>query len=452
LPAHLGGQRIDTPSPVRAPQGDWGALLTFLPFFWPKDSRATRVRVVAGMLLMGTTAGLSALAPLLFASAVDALSRQLGAAAVLPTALLVGYGLVFMLTRVFSETRWIVVRPVAQLVHTAIKCKAYEHIHGLGLRFHLTHKSGQLIETINRGVGATGQLVYGILLTVVPVVLDVGVVAVVLVVWLDPIYAAIVVVTFVTYGVALIVGAEKHRPHQRRAIAKWQEMYAQAVDSLINHETVKYFTAEDRIVARVNATAAEHEALVRIPMRWRLITEVIPSLIMGSGFIVMMWVAGRLVMAGELTIGSLVLVNAYLLQVLLPFERISQLYRDTKQAMINIEGLMGLFAERPDVADAAHAAPLPAGGGGIEFRGVSFAYDPRRPILDEISFPRPRRQHRRPSGCQRGRQDHRRTSVVPLLRAGGRANPGGRPRRARLIARVAARGHWRGAAGHGAVQ
>ncbi len=368
---------------ARASKGDWHALVQFLPLFWPQD-RGTRARLIGGGALMALTSGLGVLAPLLFATAVDALAADNVAAA--PVALLLGYALVFTLARTFAELRWIIIGPAGPMIRANITQAVYEHVHRLGLAFHLSRKTGQFAEVISRGLNASDHFVFGQLLQVAPLVLDVIVVAAVLLTRLDAVYMVTVLATFVAYAVALIVGAEKHRPLQRRAVELWNDGYGQAIDGLLNQETVKYFGAEQRTVARLDAAFGHYEDVSRVALRVRTITTVIPVLIMGAGFTGLLWHAGRQVSAGELTVGGLVLVNAYLLQVLLPLERMAQMYRDAKQALINVEQLMAIFDEVPDVADAAEALALPAGGGELEFRGVSFAYDPRRPILHDISF------------------------------------------------------------------
>ena len=276
--------------------------------------------------------------------------------------------------------------PLDQSVRGAITFAAFERVHELGLRFHLSRKTGQLVDVINRGIGAAWQMIFGVLMTLVPVVLDLTVVAVVLVSRFDAIYALIIVATAIAYGVSLVVGAEKLRPYMRKANDEWSEIWGQAVDGLLNYETVKYFNAEIATARRLDESIRKYERTSGISLRVRIVTALIPIAIVCSGFTVIMFLAGHEAATGAITIGGFIVVHAYLYTALLPLERIAQLYRDTKQAVISTEALMKLFAESPDIRDAADAIPLPAGPGAISFRDVSFAYEERRPILQDVSF------------------------------------------------------------------
>ena len=367
-----------------APAGDLQALRTFLPFFWPKNARTTRLRLVAAIVLMAVTAGLGALSPLIFAKAVDALSGQ--QAAFLPAALLIGYGVVFATGRALMELRWIIVGPFDQSVRGNITHAGFERVHQLGLRFHLSRKTGKLVDVINRGIGAAWQFIFGILMTLVPVVLDLAVVAFVMQTFFDAIYALLIVVTAIVYVSSLVIGAERHRPYQRKAVDEWGEIWGHAVDGLLNYETVKYFNAEDATVRRLDSAIRTYERTCAVALNVRIVTTLIPIAILGAGFTAMIWLAGRQALAGEITVGGLILVNTYLLQVLLPLENAGQTYRDTKQALVNLEQFVTLLHEPAEVVDAPSARLLPHGPGSIRFAGVSFAYDPRRPILHDVSF------------------------------------------------------------------
>jgi ATP-binding cassette, subfamily B, heavy metal transporter len=203
---------------------------------------------------------------------------------------------------------------------------------------------------------------------------------------LDGVFAAVLMVTIVLYGVALVVGSEWLRAHQRKAVAEGAVAHGKAVDSLLNYETVKYFGNEDHVAERYDQSLARVEGLTVRALTFRSLTGMVfvSILALGTGAILLLAV-GR-VGAGAMTVGELVLVNTYLLQLTRPLDRLGQLYRSIKQAFVDLEQLMALLAERPEVQDAPDAVPLPEGPGAVAFERVSFAYDPARPILEGIDF------------------------------------------------------------------
>ena len=362
------------------------AFAEFLHFVWFRNDAATRVRIVLSILLIGATAGLQTLAPLVFATAVDALSEDVPVGVALPVALLVGYGLVFTLSRALVEVRYIAMFPVVNRVLHNLTRVSFAHVHSLGLEFHLSRRTGQLAEIIGRSRGAVSTIVSNALMSVLPLVGEFVIVAGVLLYRFDPAYTVVILVTFVLYGIALIVGAEKHGAMQREAILRHNKIMGRTFDNLFNYETVKYFGTERMVARDLDEALRDYEAFQLRTTWWRTITGIITVVIMGGGLTLMIWMAGRQTVADEMTVGGLVLVNAYLLQVVLPLDRVAQIYRDTKLALIDMEKLIDLLHQAPDMVDDVSATPLPDGPGGIEFRDVSFAYDARRPILDGISF------------------------------------------------------------------
>lgn len=175
-------------------------------------------------------------------------------------------------------------------------------------------------------------------------------------------------------------------PLQRSTNAQFTLAHGKAVDSLFNYETIKYFGSERRVMDSIAQQLAKWRAVGLQHYRWRTISGLLPAAVLGVGLTLMMWMAAGQALSGEITVGGLILVNTYLLQTLLPLENAGQTYRDAKQALVHLEQFVTLLQEPSEVVDAPAARPLPDGPGAIRFRNVSFAYDPRRPILHGVSF------------------------------------------------------------------
>ncbi len=382
----IGSFAMSTNEPAQVRTHHWRALIQFLRFVWIKMGTPTRVRIVFAVVLIGLTAGLQALAPLIFAMAVDAFAGVETSVAILPITLLLGYALVFTLSRILQELRYGAVFPIVNGVNGKLRQIIFRHMHTLGLQFHLSRTIGQLSEVIGRGIGSGGTIIMNPLMTIFPLMVQVTIVASVLLTRFDPIYALVILITFVAYGVVLVIGAEIHGARQRKAMNEIGRINGMAWDDLVNYETIKYFGAERRSDRDLGAVLREWEAYSARASWIRSITGILTVLVLGAGVTLLLWMAGRQMLAGEISIGGLVLVNAYLLQVIIPLEGMAQLYRDTKLALINMEKLMELLAQSPDMVDAPGAAPLPGGGGTVSVQDVSFQYDPRRPVLTGISF------------------------------------------------------------------
>ena len=362
-------------------------LRGMLPFLWPHGDMLTRWRMTVAVLSVFIGSGLQALAPLLFASAVDEIAANVSPTASVPVALLSAYALVFALNRVINDARWWLLAPVQWRLQRNVMGAATRQGHALGLRFHLTHKTGHITDIVSRGGGAGIGLLTGVVLgTLLPLVSLLVSVGWVIATRLDARYLLIIVATVIVYGVVLILGAEKQAPLQRATNAQFTLAHGRAVDSLFNYETIKYFGSERRVLQSVADQLRKWREAGMAHYRWRTISGLIPAAVLGAGLTLMMWMAARQTIAGEMTIGGLTLVNAYLLQVLLPLENAGQTYRDTKQALVNLEQFVALLREEPEVLDRPAATPMPSGPGAIRFEDVSFAYDVHRPVLEHVSF------------------------------------------------------------------
>jgi ATP-binding cassette subfamily B protein len=221
---------------------------------------------------------------------------------------------------------------------------------------------------------------------ILPLVTEIVIILVVLLAFFDFVFTAIILGTFVLYSVALVIGSEWLRKHQRKAVVESAAAHGKAVDSLLNYETVKYFGNEDFVAGRYDDSLAKVERLTIKALTSRSVTGVIQVLILGIGLTGMILLAGNRIVAGTMEVFGFVLVNMYMLQIIRPLDRVGNLYRNIKQSFVDVEQMMGLLMEEPEVSDAPDAKPLGGGEGKVEFRDVSFAYDIRRPLLDHVSF------------------------------------------------------------------
>lgn len=375
---------------------DIKVLRLMLPFLWPKDDIGLRVRLVFSISLLGGTAGLNVLATVLFALAVDHLTPMgildeagvaVGLMAVtLPALVLLSYGAVHSLGKALSEMRWALYGPIEQRLKRNVGMTVFRHLHDLSLRFHIGRKTGSLSRIMDNGTRGIDNLLMASVFLVLPLVIEIVMIVGVLLARYDMIYAVIILATFVLYGTALVIGSEWLRKHQRMAVVESASAHGKAVDSLLNYETVKYFGNEEFVAGRYDDSLAIVERLSIKALTSRSVTGVIQVLILGVGLTGMILLAGSQVVAGEITVGGFVMVNTFLLQIIRPLDRMGNMYRNIKQAFVDVEQMMGLLTEVPEVKDAANAPPLGDGPGAVEFDDVSFAYDVRRPVLDGVSF------------------------------------------------------------------
>jgi ATP-binding cassette subfamily B protein len=290
------------------------------------------------------------------------------------------------LAKVMSELRWALYGPIEQRTRRRLAGAALEHLHALSLGFHLSRRTGQISRVLDNGLSGARELLFDTVFLILPLAAEILFVAAIMLARLDGVFAAVLMITIVLYGVALVAGSEWLRAHQRKAVAEGAVAHGKAVDSLLNYETVKYFGNEDHVAERYDQSLARVEGLTVRALTFRSLTGMafVSILALGTGAILLLAV-GR-VTAGAMTVGELVLVNTYLLQLTRPMDRLGQLYRSIKQAFVDLEQLIELLAERPEVRDAPDAAPLPEGPGAVAFERVSFAYDPARPILADVGF------------------------------------------------------------------
>ena len=373
---------------LRAGQAaDVKAMAAVLPYLWPRDDAGLRVRLVLSIAILAVTALLNALVPVLFGYAVDELSPA-GASALIvaPVGLLLAYGIISWMSRGLNELRWILFGPIEQRVRRRVGLAVFEHLHTLSLRYHLSRRTGALSRIQETGLRAVADLLFNLVFVIGPLMVEIVIICAVLLGRFSPEFATIIVATLAIYLSTLIAGSEWLRRYQRPAVIKAAEAHGKAIDSLLNYETVKYFGNETYVSRRYDVELEEVERLTVRSLIIRSLIGVGQMTVLGIGMVSVVLLAGMEVAAGTMTVGAFVLVNTYLLQLARPLERLGNLYRSIKQALIDLEQMMRLFDETPEVVDAADAIDLPEGAGVVAFDGVSFAYDPRRPVLQDVTF------------------------------------------------------------------
>ena len=362
-------------------------LLALLPYLWPKGRGDLRGRVLLAAAFLIAAKVATVYVPLLLGRTVDALTVEPGALlAAIPLGLLLAYGVVRVLARAFAEVRDAVFAKVAQSAIRQLALKTFRHLHALALRFHLDRQTGGLNRAIDRGAKGIEFLLQFISFSVLPTLVEIALVAGILWVLFDWRFSAVTVLTVICY-VWFTFRVTEWRIRLRREMNEADnDANTKAIDSLLNYETVKYFGNEGHEARRFDRALALYEgAAVKSRTSLSMLNSG-QTVIVTLGITRMMVMAAYGVRAGTMTVGDFVMVNTYLLQLAMPLGFLGTVYREIKQSLVDLEVMFGLLRSDPEVEDRPDAAPLAARGGAVAFEGVSFGYDPRRPILQEVSF------------------------------------------------------------------
>ncbi|MBD8527716.1 ABCB family ABC transporter ATP-binding protein/permease [Pseudomarimonas arenosa] len=342
-----------------------------------------RIALALLCLLAAKGAGLSV--PLVLRELINSLNVELSLLAV-PVLLLLAYGAARLSERVFAELRQIVFARVMAGTSRTVMLLVFRHLHALSLKFHLDRRTGGLARDVERGGSAISDLLDWALYTILPTLVEVTLVTLVLLTLYDASFALIVLATLVGYVLFTISITEWRTRFYREAVEADTHASASAVDSLLNYETVKYFSNEEHEAQRYDKTLQRMEATQIKSYKSLALLNIGQNLIVSLGVTVLMWRAASGVVSGELTVGDLVLVNAYLLQMAGPLHLLGTMYRQVKQALTNLSRLFGLLDEPLDVQDRDNAIALQPARASVRFAAVHFGYDPRREILHGIDF------------------------------------------------------------------
>lgn len=359
----------------------WATLKSLLPWLWAYKAR---MLTAFGCLILAKLA--SVWVPIIFKNMIDALTPTQNVALVLPVALLLLYGFMRLASTGFSELREILFVRVTQQAIRRIALSVFTHLHQLSLRFHLERQTGGVSRDIDRGTRAISNLISYTLYSILPTLIELLMVMAVLAVEYDQVFVWITLVSIIGY-VAFTVIVSNWRIHIRRAVNEADSVAnTRAIDSLLNYETVKYFNNEAFELNRYDEAMRRWEdASVRSQMTLTIL-NMGQQLIIVTGLVAMMWHAAQGVVDGTMTVGDLVLVNAFLFQLYMPLNFFGVVYREIRQALTDIERMFGLLGTQREIIDVADARPLPPAPISVHFDGVDFAYEPARPILSNVSF------------------------------------------------------------------
>ncbi len=373
------------PGPEPTERHDWETLKSLFPFIW-----AYKTRVLLALCCLLAAKGANVAVPLIFKELIDGLSITTAQAfIVVPAALLLAYGVLRFSTSLFTELREIVFVRVTQQSVREISLRVFRNLHALSLRFHLERQTGGLTRDIERGTRSIGSLISYTLYSILPTLVEISLVIGILLAKYDAIFTLITLGTLAAY-ITFTIRITNWRTALRRQVNELDSAAnARAVDSLINFETVKYFNNEEFEARRYDEQL--HKWMkAQITNQYSLSAlNVGQAAIIAVGVTAMMWQAAARVSSGEMTIGDIVLVNAFLIQLYIPLNFLGVLYRELRQALTDIERMFGLMNQRREIADAPQAMTLARGPVEVRFEGVGFAYDPRRPILVDVDFELP---------------------------------------------------------------
>jgi ATP-binding cassette subfamily B protein len=355
---------------------------------WPYLSEF-RGRVLLSVLLLIAAKLATVATPVLLKWIVDTLEKSGDTGEVMlaiPLLLVLAYGLLRFGSTLFSELRDAVFARVAERAMRRAPRRVFEHLHRLDPGFHLSRRTGGLARDIERGTNGISFLLRFTLFNIIPTILELILVAVILLVALDASFALVVVIAVMVYVTFSVKVTEWRTRFVREANARDNQSNSRAVDSLLNFETVKYFGNERFESERYDEDLVEWEN-ARLKNRLSLATlNSGQSLIISLTMIVIMAMAVRGVVAGELSLGDFTMVNAFMIQLFVPLNALGFVYREIRQALVNVERMFKVLEQPPSIVDAPDARPLAPKGGEIAFHDVYFSYDGQRPILRGVSF------------------------------------------------------------------
>ena len=370
------------PAPATGERHDWQTLKSLLPFIW-----AYKGRVIFALACLVAAKGANVSVPIIFKHLIDGLTiTPEQAFIVVPAALLLAYGALRFSTSLLTELREVVFARVTQQAVREISLRVFRHLHALSLRFHLERQTGGLTRDIERGTRSIGSLISYTLYSILPTLIEIGMVIGILLVSYDAVFALITLSALTIYILFTVKVTNWRTALRREANELDSAANARAIDSLINYETVKYFNNEE-FEARRYDEQLQKWTKAQVTNQYSLSAlNVGQAAIIAVAVTAMMWQAAIRVASGEMTIGDIVLVNAFMIQLYIPLNFLGVLYREIRQALTDIERMFGLMHTQREIADAPDARALPAGPASVRFENVSFAYDAKRPILFDVDF------------------------------------------------------------------
>ncbi len=365
-------------------RSDWATLGRLLPYLW---RYRWRVGIALSFLVAAKMANVAV--PLLLKQLVDTMNIKAGDAAallVVPVGLLLAYGALRLSTSLFTELRELIFAKATEGTSRSISLQVFRHLHALSLRFHLERQTGGMTRDIERGTRAVHSLISYTLYSIFPTLIEVAMVLTLLAVKFDAWFAWITIAALVCY-IGFTVTVTEWRTQFRRQMNELDSTaHSRAIDALLNYETVKYFNNEDFETRRYDENL---EQLRRASLKSHSTLSLLNTgqqLIIATALVAMLWRATEGVVAGRMTLGDLVMVNAFMIQLYIPLNFLGVIYREIKQSLTDLDKMFTLLDRNREVDDRAGAPELQVGAGVVRFENVSFAYEAARPILHGIDF------------------------------------------------------------------
>ena len=363
-----------------ANRDDWKTLRSLFPYLMEFK---WRVFVAMSLLIFSKLANVTV--PLALKEIIDAMDKTKSVLAI-PVFLIIGYGVLRLLSTLFGELRDAVFANVTQRAIRRVALKVFEHLHNLSLRFHLDRQTGGVSRDIERGTRGIGFLLNFTLFNILPTLLEIGLVAAILLKKYSPWFAVITFITLLIYIAFTLFITEWRMVVRRTMNDPDSKANTRAIDSLLNYETVKYFGNERYEADRYDDHMAHWEAAaVRNQTSLALLNSV-QSVVIAIGITTLMLLAASQVVKGAMTVGDLVLVNVYMIQLYMPLHFLGFVYREIRHALADMEKMFSLLDEHREIEDSPNATTLDVGSAAVRFDHVSFGYAPDRQILFDVSF------------------------------------------------------------------
>ena len=358
------------------------------PYLWPKGDTGARIRVVIAMIALVAAKLATVGTPILYMWAVDGLTDPAETPIWLltPVALVIAYGVARISSIAFAQLRDAVFAKVAQRALRRLALTTFRHVHALSLRYHIARKTGGLSRIIERGVKGVEFLLRFLLFSIGPLILELIMVAAIFFFAFSGWYLLIIVLTIAVYVWFTFKVTEMRVKIRIEMNDKDTDANQKAIDSLLNFETVKYFTAENREAARYDVSMEGYEdAAIRtsVSLAWLNLGQ---TVILSIGLVAAMWMAAVGVQNGTMTVGQFVAVNAYMIQLTMPLNFLGTVYREIRQSLVDMREMFTLLDQPPEVLDKKGASALKVGDADLRFEDIHFAYDPERQILKGIDI------------------------------------------------------------------
>jgi ATP-binding cassette subfamily B protein len=368
------------------PEAGWSTLRRFLPYLWPAGAPGLRARVVLAVVLVFIAKGATLVMPFAYKAAIDRMSAGMEAAAGLAIALVAAYAAARFAGVLFDNLRNAIFERVGQDAARRLAESVFRHVHRLSLRFHLERRTGALTKIVERGTKSIDMMLYFLLFNIAPTIIELAAICIIFGVKFGPGLVVATLVMVVAYILFTRFVTEWRSKLQRQMNEVDNQTIGRAVDSLLNYETVKYFTAEEREAKRygeamrafANAAVKNETSLAWLNIGQSLITNLMMAGAMGYT----VWGWSR----GTFTTGDVVLVNTLLAQLFRPLDMLGWVYRTIRQGLIDMEAMFGIVDTPAEVKDRPGAPDLQVSAGHVRFEDVRFGYDPEREILKGIDF------------------------------------------------------------------